>query len=243
MSATSTILAQRDKAGTPVTLGRWHAGFTEVKNYAVNNGLPLLAIWSNGEECSHCKKLERCLAQSVFKDWMKDSGIVFYFGCNEDKSADDKYGGKGYKWCWKNESLNLFPFVRFYWKAKKGTKLADGTVLTADKVFVDKAVTGDTFDNWKDKADGAKYAVSYAKKIYKQYMPAEAETEAAYKIRFNEAKTVKAVNAMLDEIDANDGYCPCQPKSADSKCHCKDFLQNKEIGEPCICGIYVKMAK
>lgn len=64
-----------------------------------------------------------------------------------------------------------------------------------------------------------------------------------YKIRFNEAKTVKAVNAMLDEIDANGGYCPCQPKSADSKCHCKDFLQNKKIGEPCICGIYVKMAK
>ena len=252
MSATSTILAQRDKAGTPITLGRWHAGFTEVKNYAVNNGLPLLAIWTNGEECSHCKKLERCLAQSVFKGWMKDSGIVFYFGCNEDKSSDDKYGGKGYKWCWKNESLNLFPFVRFYWKAKKGTVLADGSIVDADKVLIDKAIIGDKFDDYKDKADGAKYAVSYAKKIYKQYVPAcidckpegeDAPDEQAYKIRFNESITVAQVNKMLDKIDANDGYCPCQPgKSEDTKCHCKDLRVNKGIGEPCICNIYVKQA-
>ena len=65
----------------------------------------------------------------------------------------------------------------------------------------------------------------------------------AYKIRFNEAKTVKAVNAMLDKIDSNGGYCPCQPQSADSKCHCKDFLKSQKIGEPCICGIYVKVKK
>ena len=250
MSATSTILAQRDKAGTPITLGRWHAGFTEVKKYADSKGLPLLAIWSNGEECSHCKKLERCLAQSVFKDWMKDSGIVFYFGCNEDKSSDDKYGGKGYKWCWKNESLNLFPFVRFYWKAKKGTVLADGKVVAEDKVLIDKAVTGDTFDNWKDKADGAKYAVSYAKKIYKQYVPACPDCEPGggdavqeYKIRFNPKTTVKDINDTLDAIDANDGYCPCQVPSADTKCHCADFRNKKALGEPCICDIYVKQAK
>lgn len=168
-SDTGKILAARAKAGTPIKLGQWHAGFTEVKNYAVNNGLPLLAIWSNGEDCSHCKKLERCMAQGVFTTWMKESGVVFYFGCNEDKSNDDKYGGTGYNWCWKNQSLTFFPFVRFYWKAKKGTVLADGTVLTADKVLIDTAIIGDKFDNYKDKADGAKYAVNYAKKIFKQY--------------------------------------------------------------------------
>ena len=168
-SDTGKILAARAKAGAPIKLGQWHAGFTEVKNYAVNNGLPLLAIWSNGEDCSHCKKLERCMAQGVFTTWMKESGVVFYFGCNEDKSSDDKYGGTAYNWCWKNQSLTFFPFVRFYWKAKKGTVLADGTVLTKDTLLVDTAITGDKFDNFKDKADGAKYAVSYAKKIFKQY--------------------------------------------------------------------------
>lgn len=67
--------------------------------------------------------------------------------------------------------------------------------------------------------------------------------KASYKIRFNEAKTVKAVNKILDAIDANKGYCPCQAPSADSKCHCKDFLEKKKLNEPCICDIYVKMAK
>ena len=110
-SDTGKILAARAKAGTPIKLGQWHAGFTEVKEYADKNGLPLLAIWSNGEDCSHCKKLERCMAQSIFTTWMKESGVVFYFGCNEDKTTDDKYGGTGYTWCWKKESLALFPFV------------------------------------------------------------------------------------------------------------------------------------
>lgn len=67
--------------------------------------------------------------------------------------------------------------------------------------------------------------------------------KASYKIRFNEAKTVKAVNAVLDAIDKCGGYCPCQPKLKDTKCPCVDFILGKEIGEPCICGIYVKMAK
>lgn len=63
---------------------------------------------------------------------------------------------------------------------------------------------------------------------------------ADYKIRLNEKLTVKKVNAVLDAIDANDGYCPCQVMSEDTKCHCRDFLENKKIGEPCICKIYVK---
>ena len=61
-----------------------------------------------------------------------------------------------------------------------------------------------------------------------------------YKIRLNEKLTVKKVNVVLDAIDANNGYCPCQIRSEDTKCHCKDFLENKKIGEPCICKIYVK---
>ena len=65
----------------------------------------------------------------------------------------------------------------------------------------------------------------------------------AYKIRFNPKTTVKAINKTLDAIDNAGGYCPCQVPSADSKCHCADFRNNKALGEPCICGIYVKMAK
>ena len=67
--------------------------------------------------------------------------------------------------------------------------------------------------------------------------------KASYKIRFNPATTVDEINSTLDAIDANGGYCPCQVPSADSKCHCADFRNKKAIGEPCICDIYVKMAK
>lgn len=61
-----------------------------------------------------------------------------------------------------------------------------------------------------------------------------------YKVRLNEVVSTKQVNSVLDAIDANGGYCPCQPKSRKTKCHCDDFRNNKQIGEPCICNIYVK---
>ena len=67
--------------------------------------------------------------------------------------------------------------------------------------------------------------------------------KTSYKIRFNEAKTVTDVNNVLDAIDNAGGYCPCQVKSASTKCHCADFRNKKALGEPCICGIYVKQAK
>ena len=73
--------------------------------------------------------------------------------------------------------------------------------------------------------------------------PDEGASAPAYKIRFNEEVSVKDINGTLDAIDAMGGYCPCQVPSEDTKCHCKDFLQNKKIGEPCICNIYVKQAK
>ena len=65
----------------------------------------------------------------------------------------------------------------------------------------------------------------------------------AYKIRFNPKTTVKTINKTLDSIDNAGGYCSCQVKSASTKCHCADFRNKKALGEPCICGIYVKMAK
>ena len=67
--------------------------------------------------------------------------------------------------------------------------------------------------------------------------------KASYKIRFNPAVSVDDINATLDAIDNAGGYCPCQIKSASTKCHCADFRNKKALGEPCICGIYVKMAK
>ena len=67
------------------------------------------------------------------------------------------------------------------------------------------------------------------------------KTETLVKVRLNEKLTVKKVNAILDAIEKNGGYCPCQAgQTEDTKCHCKDFKENKKIGEPCICKIFVK---
>ena len=74
-------------------------------------------------------------------------------------------------------------------------------------------------------------------------MSAPCALEPDYKVRLNEKLTVKKVNQILDAIDADGGYCPCQRQSPDTICHCKDFLENKKIGEPCICKIYVKQKK
>lgn len=36
----------------------------------------------------------------------------------------------------------------------------------------------------------------------------------------------------------------CQAgKTTETKCHCKDFKENKKIGEPCLCNIHVKQKK
>lgn len=47
------------------------------------------------------------------------------------------------------------------------------------------------------------------------------------------------VKTIREKLKANDGYCPCRlQKSKDTKCICKDFMNQKE-GE-CHCGLYIK---
>lgn len=48
---------------------------------------------------------------------------------------------------------------------------------------------------------------------------------------------VAKIRAKLKE---NDGYCPCRLiKNEDTKCICKEFLE-QESGE-CHCGLYIKV--
>lgn len=82
-----------------------------------------------------------------------------------------------------------------------------------------------------------------AKSSSKTTEKASKKQAASYKVRLNEKLTTAQVNKVLDAIDANNGYCPCQPKGKGTKCHCDDFKKNKKTGEPCICSIYVKQDK
>ena len=52
---------------------------------------------------------------------------------------------------------------------------------------------------------------------------------------------VELKERVLNELKQNNGYCPCQiVHDSSTKCICDDFKQNVEIGESCICGLYIK---
>lgn len=57
------------------------------------------------------------------------------------------------------------------------------------------------------------------------------------KIKVNPDKEL--VNIIRQKLRENDGYCPCRvQKTPDTKCICKEFLEQAE-GE-CHCGLYIK---
>ena len=50
-------------------------------------------------------------------------------------------------------------------------------------------------------------------------------------------KDIEKAKKLVELTIKNDGYCLCQvPKSEDTKCPCKNFIENKE----CICNMFVK---
>ena len=230
-STTKEVMKSRIKSTSEVKVGQWCEDFPKAKKYADSYNIPLLAVWSNGDLCGHCVNFNKCILDKTFKNWQKDSGVVFWIGYGEDTYSPNRHGGEGYKFA-KNGTLTTYPFVRLYWKSGK----------------VNVAKSGNDWDGAS--AKGAATLVKNLKNYLKKYDPSscpgcdddsQSGDTSSYKVRLNEALTVKNVNAILDAIDKNGGYCPCQAgKTADTKCNCKDFKENKKIGEPCICNLYVK---
>ena len=128
-STTTTFLKSRVSKPTP---GKWSSGFSAVKKYAETNKIPLIAVWSNGDACGHCVNFEKSCMQSAFTKWMATSGCVFWFGCSSDKTADDKFEGTGFKWCYNNGAVTTYPLTRVYWKAGKVDVSKSGGKWTGD---------------------------------------------------------------------------------------------------------------
>lgn len=58
------------------------------------------------------------------------------------------------------------------------------------------------------------------------------------KIKVNSDKEL--VDIIRQKLKENDGYCPCRlHKTEETKCICKEFLEQSE-GE-CHCGLYIKV--
>lgn len=237
MATTAKFLKLRAAESATIKTGQWHAGFSKMKKYAESKGIPLIAVWSNGDACGHCIMFEEVLMKKIFKTWQSSSGCAFWFGCSSDKTKDDKFEGTGFMWCYNNGAVKQYPMVRVYWKKGKIDKSYSGGKLTGDS----------------NKDANATKLVKNLKSVLKGFTPTVEPTPAPeptpepdegvtspYVTRLNESLTTAQINQILDALDKNDGYCPCQTKGEGTKCHCEDYVKNKKIGEPCICKIYVK---
>lgn len=131
MSVTDKMKKLRAAKTAPVKLGQWHEDFSTVKKYADANGVPILAVWSNGDACGHCVMFEQCLLDSKFKTWAKTSGVAMWIGFGTDKSKEDKFEGTGFVFARKG-TLTRYPFVRIYWKKGKVDVCKSGGDLTGD---------------------------------------------------------------------------------------------------------------
>ena len=179
-SQTSKLVASRDAASKPVRLNVWHADLNKCKSYAKSHGVPLIAVWSNGEACPHCVDFESACNATYFKNWMKKSGCVFLFVYSGDKNNqnvfDFCYGGQA-----------LYPLIRVWWY-KDGKKKLDTYSM------------GDTLDGTQDGTAGAKKAFAWLKKKLKNYKPST--TPATPKYTGGGFDTVEEEQARLEvEID------------------------------------------
>lgn len=213
--------------------GEWNINYDAALAKAKKEGKFIVTCWSNGDICGFCVAIEKCMMTATFKDWLKKQDAYFVF-----QHSKDKDGGKVlHDLIFKSGGVKQYPGFRITYYDEKG------------KVRVNYACSGNDLRESKAGAGGAKNMIANIENIFEKkpgaWMkpvtePNSGKTES-YKVRFNEKLTVKKVNAILDAIDKNGGYCPCQPgKTDDTKCHCKDFKENKKIGEPCICNLFVK---
>ena len=152
---TSTFLTRRLGKSADITPGKWHRNFSKAKSWAIAQGVPFIAVWSNGDNCGHCVKFEQCLNTTTFKNWEKASGMVFWFGY----SGDSEYqpGCSVFEWVRNKKNVN-YPFVRVYWE-KSGVKK------------VDIATIGDAIDVDSKGSLSASALVSFFKNKLKAYKP------------------------------------------------------------------------
>jgi len=111
----------KSAAATP---GRWNSNFDKCKKYCEDNGVPFVAVWSNGDACGHCTAFEKACEKSYFKTWQKKSGIVFWFG----------YPGNGYKM---DDAVAAFKWTR----ANSGRQSDTTSRPSATRCAADSAAT------------------------------------------------------------------------------------------------------
>ncbi len=188
---TATLVKTRLAASKAVVPGKWHASLSKTKSYATKNGVPLIAVWSNGDACGHCVTFESACNSSTFKDWMKKSGCVFHF-----VSSADSGNGTTYSFCYKSQSF--YPLIRVYWY-KNGVKKVDTYTM------------GDTMDGQSGGTAGGTKVVAWLKTKLKNFKPGTSVSAPVkpYTIEFapngatNEMPSVSAKVGTARTLPAN----------------------------------------
>ena len=103
--AGGTSAAKLENVGVDVVPGEWTSSFTAAKNYAEQNGVPLLMFWSS-DGCGQCNKMKTACNQADFVAWRKNRKIIMVF--SESDPSTKAFA--------KNPSLK-FPYMRLYWPA------------------------------------------------------------------------------------------------------------------------------
>lgn len=182
--ATATLVKTRLAASKAVVPGRWHASLSKAKAYAVEHGVPLIAVWSNGDACPHCVDFETSCTSTTFKNWMKTSGCVFHF-----VSSGDSNNTKTFDFCYRSQVL--YPLIRVYWYQNGNKKL-------------DIYTMGDTVDGAQAGASGGKKAVAWFKKKLKNFKPQTTPAVVKpYTIQFDPNST--GVTNEMASVDAKVG--------------------------------------
>ena len=191
--STATLIKSRRASSASVVPGYWHANLSKCKSYAQSHGVPLVAVWSNGDVCGHCTQFASACNNATFKNWMKTSGCVFFFTYSGDSGG--RQGGTAYNFCRGGKNLMQYPFVRVYWYVNGKKKK-------------DVAATGDTVDHYANGGTGAKNAVNWIKKQIKGFTPTPAVVKP-YTIQFapngatNEMASVTAKVGTARTLPAN----------------------------------------
>ena len=160
---TAALTKTRTARTGAVVLGKWHAGYSKCLSYAKQHNVPLIAVWSNGQNCGHCITFSSACVSSAFTQWMKTGGCVFFFVTGQ---YTDSTVGKDFT----RNSTGVYPYVRVYWYVNGKKK-------------VDVKVSGDYVDGKQRDEPGGKKAVAWFKAKLKDYKPGTAPVKP-YTIKF-----------------------------------------------------------
>ena len=185
---TATFLKQVHSYSADVAENGWYCNLSKAKAYATKNKMPLVVVWSNGDACGHCVSFENACKRAVFKNYVKESGVVWVFGYTKDGHDGARNTGSIYKFAYKNQTQ--FPLIRIYWPAGK----------------VDVYTKGDDTTGGSGDTSGAKKAVSYFKSKlskYKYTPPSDDEEEDDDAEPAVEPYTIEfAPNGATNEMDS-----------------------------------------